>query len=69
MNKILDALDALGLALADHGHKWTDHERRLYEDAVAIASSGGYTATDSLASKRCSSQMPCHKLLPSSARA
>jgi len=29
------ALDALGLALADHDHRWTDGERDLYERAIA----------------------------------
>lgn len=32
---ILEALDTLGLALADHGHTWTDREVSLYETAVA----------------------------------
>lgn len=27
------ALDLLGSALADHGHKWTGEERSAYEDA------------------------------------
>jgi hypothetical protein len=31
---ILDALDALALALTNHGHEWTDRERELYEDAI-----------------------------------
>jgi hypothetical protein len=29
------ALDALGLALANHDHQWTDAERDLYERAIA----------------------------------
>ena len=33
---ILDALDVLALALATHGHKWTDDERALYEEAIFI---------------------------------
>lgn len=32
---ILEALDALGAALAAHGHEWTDREHHLYETAVA----------------------------------
>ena len=32
---ILTALDALALALVDHGHTWTDQERLLYETAVS----------------------------------
>lgn len=35
MNIALRALDALGLALANHGHVWTGPERNLYERAVA----------------------------------
>jgi len=31
---ILAALDALALALVDHGHTWTDKEHWLYETAV-----------------------------------
>lgn len=31
---IVDALDALALALTEHGHQWTDHERSLYEEAI-----------------------------------
>lgn len=34
VSPILMALDALGVALADHGHTWTDRERNLYETAV-----------------------------------
>lgn len=34
---ILKALDALALALADKGHRWTPEERRLYERAVTLA--------------------------------
>ncbi len=33
---VLEALDALALALADHDHKWTDSERHSYESAVAL---------------------------------
>jgi hypothetical protein len=36
MQKILEALDAMGVALADHGHNWTEKERRLYEDSVSL---------------------------------
>lgn len=31
---VLEALDALALALAEHGHQWTPRERALYEKAV-----------------------------------
>ncbi len=33
-NTIQDALDKMGLALADHEHTWTDDERLAYEQAV-----------------------------------
>jgi len=45
MKIIVDALDALGLALAEHGHVWTDRERQLYEVALATACDD-YTETD-----------------------
>lgn len=31
---IVEALDALALALADHDHHWSDRERSLYETAI-----------------------------------
>lgn len=31
---LVEALDALGLALVDHRHQWTDRERMLYETAM-----------------------------------
>ena len=31
--KILDALDMLGLALANHNHQWTAEERAAYQNA------------------------------------
>jgi hypothetical protein len=34
-NPILEALDLLALALADHDHVWTDREKTLYETAVS----------------------------------
>lgn len=40
-NPILAALDALGVALADHGHTWTERERSLYETAVTYLTCGG----------------------------
>ena len=33
-NPLVDALDALGLALASHMHVWTDREKTLYELAL-----------------------------------
>lgn len=33
---ILGALDSCAVALADHGHEWTDGERTIYEQAVEI---------------------------------
>jgi hypothetical protein len=36
MNQAIhEALDALALALVDHGHQWTDKQRALYEEATA----------------------------------
>ncbi len=32
---IVQALDALALALTDHGHQWSDHEVSLYETAIS----------------------------------
>ena len=34
--KIKEALDKPGLALANENHQWTDEERRLYEEAIAM---------------------------------
>lgn len=31
---IVDALDALALALTDHGHQWTNEQRALYDNAI-----------------------------------
>jgi hypothetical protein len=31
---ILDALDALAMALLEHDHAWTQKERELYEKAT-----------------------------------
>jgi len=36
MNVIADALDTLGLALVEHGHKWTRRQRQLYEQAISF---------------------------------
>jgi hypothetical protein len=44
-NPILEALDLLALALADHSHVWTDREKTLYETAVSYLS-GGCTGSD-----------------------
>lgn len=30
------ALDMLGVALADHGHNWTDEQRSAYETAIKM---------------------------------
>lgn len=37
MTSAIEALDALGLALADHGHFWTNRERQLYEAATSAS--------------------------------
>jgi hypothetical protein len=31
---VVGALDSLGVALADHGHEWTDGERAIYEESI-----------------------------------
>ena len=33
---VLGALDSCAVALADHGHKWSEGERAIYEQAVEI---------------------------------
>ena len=45
-NPIVEALDALALALADHGHSWSDREVSLYETAISYC---GYTDSGSSA--------------------
>lgn len=50
-SKLLNCLDLLGVALATHGHQWTDEERQAYEEATSIlTSSDDCKATGSLAS-------------------
>jgi len=36
-NIVVDALDALGVALAGHKHRWSKDERGLYDRAVRAA--------------------------------
>jgi hypothetical protein len=43
---IVDALDALAVALADHGHKWTDRERGLYETAISYCGCTGFDLSE-----------------------
>jgi hypothetical protein len=31
---IINALDAMGLALTDHNHQWTEEDRSIYEKAI-----------------------------------
>lgn len=33
---VLGALDTCAVALADHGHKWSEGERAIYEQAVEM---------------------------------
>ncbi len=35
-SKLIQALDSMGLALANKNHFWTDEERKLYETAVSL---------------------------------
>jgi hypothetical protein len=37
---IINALDSLAVALADHHHVWTTEERALYESAIRILKNG-----------------------------
>ena len=60
MERVLHALDALELALANHAPYWTDDERQFYEDAVAI-SCDGYTETDSSVSGKCPPRKPSNR--------
>lgn len=40
--EILECLDALGLALAEHDHQWTPEQRSSYERCAAfLATSSG----------------------------
>lgn len=34
MDKVVEALDSLALALVEHNHTWTNEERKAYEDAI-----------------------------------
>ena len=43
-NPIVQALDALALALVEHHHQWSDHEVSLYETAISYC---GYTDSGS----------------------
>lgn len=49
----LDALDALGLALTTHNHRWSERERDLYERALIHLTFADCTDFDSSASARC----------------
>src|SRR5712675_2394846 len=58
----LRALNALGLALASYGHKWSASERFLYEAAVGeLTFSDGYMDSDSSASEKCPRMKPSYK--------
>jgi len=36
LNTLIETIDTLALALADHLHQWTAKERKLYEKAIRI---------------------------------
>lgn len=40
-NLVVGALDSLGVALADHGHEWTEGERCIYETAIQVVQKRG----------------------------
>ena len=54
-HQIINALDALACALAEHGHKWSIRERSLYSRAILLSSRKGF---DLSASKKRSSHEP-----------
>lgn len=65
MQKAIEALDTLALALVDHGHTWTDEERQLYEAAIdRLIPSAGSTATDLSASRKFLRRSPSSKPNP-----
>lgn len=43
---ILGALNSLGVALADHDHKWTVGERAIHEEGVRVLTSCSATRRD-----------------------
>jgi hypothetical protein len=58
----LEALDALGVALAPQDHRWTERERDLYERAIVhITFSAGCTDSDWSASGVCVPRKPSHR--------
>lgn len=61
---IQGALDSLGVALADHHHKWTIGERVIYEEATSKLTSwvDGCREIDSLASVKHCSLLPLLEL-------
>ena len=64
------ALDALALALTDHGHRWPDDLRSHYEKAIEIAKAyGGCTDSDSSASGRYPPHEPSTEHRPLAAQA
>jgi hypothetical protein len=64
---MIEALDALAVALAGHGHVWTETERALYERAVMVSSCR--MGSGSLASTTRLHQMPYREQNPPSDRA
>ena len=64
---ILNALDRLALALADHEHDWTAEERRAYERVVALCLSR--RAIDSKVREKALSRTPCPEPQVQSAQA
>ena len=64
---VTQALDALGLALAQHAHIWTARERQLYEQAITTAS-GGCTEIGSSETDRRLPPMPSYRRHPRSGR-
>ena len=45
-NVVVEALEAMGLALAGHNHRWTPRERSLFERAIAHSSNVTHQRSD-----------------------
>ena len=48
---IQGALDSMGVALTNYGHKWSDGERAIYEQATSVLAYG--SGNDGVTCQRC----------------
>lgn len=68
MQRVINALDTLALALADRGHHWSDRERGLYETAIGeLTASADYGATGLSVSGKSPRRLPSNRRHPQSA--